>query len=211
MNWKNIKREISLLEDNLEYIKELNKVINSEDLLTLSYKIKSVEQPGTFDLRGGWEFIEDEIKEVLKEEIRRTEEALEGIAERLGTDVETLLEEECSNEVISNEQYLLDKIMDKKSVDLADKIMKNSDVNLESEKYPHSGLIYSIQMLRLEGLSDNEILDVAKDTRLADLVYQLYEVEPRRISGANELYEILANFADDNNIEFDEMIKAGLN
>ena len=94
MNWKNIKREISLLEDNLKYIKELNKVINSEDLLTLNYKIKRVVQPGTLDLRGGWGFIEDEIKEVLKEEIRRTEEALEGIAKRLGTDVETLLEEE---------------------------------------------------------------------------------------------------------------------
>lgn len=95
MNWKDIKREIDLLEDNLKYIKELNKVINSEDLLTLSYKIKNVEQSGTLDLRGGWGFIEDEIKEVLKEEIRRTEEALEGIAKRLGTDVETLLEEEC--------------------------------------------------------------------------------------------------------------------
>ena len=94
MNWKDIKREIDLLEDNLKYIKELNKVINSEDLLTLNYKIKRVVQPGTLDLRGGWGFIEDEIKEVLKEEIRRTEEALEGIAERLGTDVETLLEEE---------------------------------------------------------------------------------------------------------------------
>ena len=116
-----------------------------------------------------------------------------------------------TNEVISNEQYLLDKIMDEKAIDLADKIMKISDVNLESEKYPHSGLIYSIQMLRLEGLSDNEILDVAKDTRLADLVYQLYESEPRRISGATELYEILANFADNNNIDFDEMIKARLN
>lgn len=115
------------------------------------------------------------------------------------------------NEVISNEQYLLYKVMDEKSINLADKIMKNSDVNLESEKYPHSGLIYSIQMLRLEGLSDNEILDVATDTRLADLVYQLYETEPRRISGATELYGILASFADDNNIDFDEMIKAGLN
>ena len=116
-----------------------------------------------------------------------------------------------TNEVISNEQYLLYKVMDEKSIDLADKIMENSDANLESEEYPHSGLIYSIQMLRLEGLSDNEILDVARDTRLANLVYQLYEVEPRRISGANELYEILANVANDNNIQFDEMIKAGLN
>ena len=108
-----------------------------------------------------------------------------------------------TNEVISNEQYLLYKVMDEKSVDLADKIMENSDVNLESEKHPHSGLIYSIQMLRLEGLSDNEILDVARDTRLAVLVYQLYKVEPRRISGANELYEVLVNVANDNNIEFD--------
>ena len=94
MNWKNIKREISLLEDHLEYIKKLNKVINSEDLLTLRYKIENVEQHGLLDLREGWGFIEDEIKEVLKEEIRRTEEAIEGIAERLGTDVETLLEDE---------------------------------------------------------------------------------------------------------------------
>ena len=129
----------------------------------------------------------------------------------LAKDYYTLKKCPYTNEVISNEQYLLYKVMDEKSVDLADKIMKNSNVNIESEKYPHSGLIYSIQMLRLEGLSDNEILDVARDTRLADLVYQLYEVEPRRISGATELYEILANFADDNNIDFDEMIKAGLN
>lgn len=95
MNWKDMKREISLLEGHLEYIKEVNKVINSEELLTISYKMKNVVQPGTFDLREGWGFLEDEIKEVLKKDIRRTEEAIEGIAERLGTDVETLLEDEC--------------------------------------------------------------------------------------------------------------------
>ena len=94
MNWKDMKREISLLEGHLEYIKELNKVINSEDLRTLSYKIKNVEQHGTLDLSEGWGFIENEIKEVLKEEVRRTEEAIEGVAKRLGTDVETLLEED---------------------------------------------------------------------------------------------------------------------
>lgn len=95
MNWKEMKREIGLLEDNLDYIRELNKVISSEELCTLSYKIKNVQQHGTLDLREGWGFVESEIKEVLKEEVRRTEEAIEGIAARLGTDVETLLEEEC--------------------------------------------------------------------------------------------------------------------
>ena len=88
MNWKNIKREINLLEDHLEYIKELNKTINSEELLTLSYRMN-----GTLDLRNGRGFLEAGIKEVLKKEIRRTEKAIEGIAERLDTDVETLLKE----------------------------------------------------------------------------------------------------------------------
>ena len=158
---------------------------------------------------------EPKLAEVSISLLQRTRATIGGILmskpKGLTKDYYTLKKCPYTNEVISNEQYLLYKVMDEKSIDLADEIMKNSDVNLESEKYPHSGLIYSIQMLRLEGLSDNEILDVARDTRLADLVYQLYEVKPRRISGANELYEILANVANDNNIEFDEMIKAGLN
>lgn len=93
MNYKDIKRQAELLESNLRYIDQLNKAINSESMLTLTYKIKNVVNPGELDVREGWGFLEDEFKQSLRKEIERTNEANEGIAERLGTDLETLLKD----------------------------------------------------------------------------------------------------------------------
>lgn len=91
MNFKEIKREIELLEINLEYIGDLTKAIESESMRTLTYKIKNVSISGELDVREGWGFLEGEFKQSLRKEIERTNDANRGIAERLDMDLETLL------------------------------------------------------------------------------------------------------------------------
>lgn len=91
MNFKEIKREIESLESNLRYIDDLTKAIESESMLTLTYKIKNVVSSGELDIREGWGFLEGEFKQSLRKEIERTNDANRGIAERLGIDLETLL------------------------------------------------------------------------------------------------------------------------
>lgn len=91
MNFKEIKREIELLEINLEYIGDLTKAIESESIRTLTYKIKNVSIPGELDVREGWGFLEGEFKQSLRKEIERTDDVNREIAERLGMDLETLL------------------------------------------------------------------------------------------------------------------------
>ena len=91
MNFKEIKREIESLESNLKYIGDLTKAIESESMLTLTYKIKNVVSSGELDVREGWGFLEGEFKQSLRKEIERTNDANRGIAERLDMDLETLL------------------------------------------------------------------------------------------------------------------------
>lgn len=91
MNYKEIKREIGLLEGDLKYIVDLTKVIKSESLRTLTYEIKNVRESGELNVGEGWGFLEDEFKQSLRKEIERTKDANKGIAERLGIDLETLL------------------------------------------------------------------------------------------------------------------------
>ena len=91
MNFKEIKREIELLEINLEYIGDLTKAIESESMRTLTYKIKNVSISGELDVREGWGFLEGEFKQSLRKEIERTNDVNREIAERLGMDLETLL------------------------------------------------------------------------------------------------------------------------
>ena len=91
MNFKEIKREIELLEINLEYIGDLTKAIESESMRTLTYKIKNVSISGELDVREGWGFLEGEFKQSLRKEIERTNDANRVIAERLDMDLETLL------------------------------------------------------------------------------------------------------------------------
>ena len=93
MNFKEIKRDIESLESNLRYIDDLTKAIESESMLTLTYKIKNVVSSGELDIREGWGFLEGEFKQSLRKEIERTNDANKGIAERLGIDLETLLKD----------------------------------------------------------------------------------------------------------------------
>ena len=91
MNFEEIKREIKSLENNLKYIEDLTKAIESESMRTLTYKMKNVNSLGEIDIGEGWGFLEGEFKQSLRKEIERTIDANKGIAERLGMNLETLL------------------------------------------------------------------------------------------------------------------------
>lgn len=98
---------------------------------------------------------------------------------------------------INDENTSLNAIMDKKSVEMASEILRTSEANQESETYPASGLVSSIQALRLRGMSEVEIMEKAKKERLDEVVYREYKVKPRPVSGATEMIRVMLKEANE--------------
>ena len=112
----------------------------------------------------------------------------------------------------NDENSRLNVVMDKKSIDIAEKITKGSQANQEDRTYPDSGMIYGIQMLRHRGIDEREIIDRSHNERVADMVYKEYGVNPRKTSGASELSRILQKDADAQGKEnIHELLKESLN
>ena len=117
-----------------------------------------------------------------------------------------------SDQAANDENSMLNVVMDKKSIDIAEKITKESQVNQESRTYPDSGMIYGIQMLRHRGIDEREIIDRSHNERVADMVYKEYDANPRETSGATQLARLLqqeANAQGKENIH--ELLKESLN
>lgn len=110
----------------------------------------------------------------------------------------------------NQENTRMNSVMDKKSVSIAEKILKGSHVNKETEEYPTSGMIASIQGLRHKGMKEKEIIRRAKNERVADILYEEYNVKPRKTSGATEVVRILDNEAKSKNTSLHEMLKNSL-
>ena len=112
----------------------------------------------------------------------------------------------------NDENSRLNVVMDKKSIDIAEKITKGSQANQENKTYPDSGMIYGIQMLRHRGIDEREIIDRAHNERVADMVYKEYGVKPKKTSGASEFSRILQKDADAQGKEnIHELLKESLN
>lgn len=109
------------------------------------------------------------------------------------------------------ESSRLNVVMDKKSIEIAEKITKGSQANQESIDYPDSGMIYGIQMLRHRGMDEIDIIDRAHNERVADMVYEEYGVKPKKTSGASEFSRILQKEADSQGVDIHEMLKHSLN
>lgn len=92
----------------------------------------------------------------------------------------------------SSESTSLNKLMDRKGLILAGDISRFSKKNESNREYPASGLISSIQALRVKGWSENEIKNVAINNRLDDVVYEEYNIKPRETSGATEMERIVS-------------------
>lgn len=110
----------------------------------------------------------------------------------------------------SDENSRLNAVMDKKSIDIAEKITKGSQANQENRTYPDSGMIYGIQMLRHRGIDEREIIDRSRNERVADMVYKEYGVNPRKTSAASEFSRILQKDADAQGKDIHEMLKESL-
>lgn len=111
----------------------------------------------------------------------------------------------------NDENSRLNVVMDKKSIDIAEKITKGSQANQENKTYPDSGMIYGIQMLRHRGIDERDIIDRAHNERVADMVYEEYGVKPKKTSGASEFSRILQKEANAQGIAIHEMLKHSLN
>lgn len=111
----------------------------------------------------------------------------------------------------ADENSKLNAVMDKKSIEIAEKITKGSQANQESRAYPDAGMIYGIQMLRHRGIDEKEIIDRSHNERVADMVYKEYGVKPRKTSGAVEFSQILQKDADAQGKDIHEMLKESLN
>lgn len=101
---------------------------------------------------------------------------------------------------MATENTSLNVIMDKKGLQIAGDIARYSEKNKESRDYPASGLIYSVQALRLKGWDEKQIKNVAIDHRLDKVVYEEYNTKPRNISGASELGRVLNRTGVEKNV-----------
>lgn len=92
----------------------------------------------------------------------------------------------------ASENTSLNKIMDKESIKIAGEISRFSIKNQETEDFPSSGLISSVQALRMRGWSKHEIKNVAAENRLDSVVYIEYGTKPRKTSGAEEIRRVMS-------------------
>lgn len=69
--------------------------------------------------------------------------------------------------------------------------------NQETSEVLLSGLISTIQALRLKGLNDEEIIDLANKDNLCNVMYQMYNEKPRIRTGSQEIRRML----EKNNID----------
>lgn len=97
---------------------------------------------------------------------------------------------------VSAENTSLNKMMDKKGLRLAGEISRFSEKNIQTKDYPASGLIGSVQALRLKGWNDNEIKNVSLSNRLDEVVYEQYNTKPRQTSGAEEMERVMKKEVD---------------
>lgn len=96
----------------------------------------------------------------------------------------------------NDENTRLNKMMDKESLRIAGEISNFSPENQESRNYPASGLIGSVQALRLRGWNEKQIKNVAVGNKLSDVVYEEYKVKPRDVSGATEMERVMNREVD---------------
>lgn len=100
-----------------------------------------------------------------------------------------------SGQTVTSERTAFNKLMDKKSLEIASNIITHSSLNQDSEKYPFTGLVASIQALRFIGWNEVQIQNVSIELNLADVVYVEYETKPRKRNEAKNIRSVMMSRA----------------